>query len=65
MHNRSKIQKAIKSKSWQDYRKSLKGLSTNTKLVKLNEWISKNNYSANSLIQVENYKNALRRGGLL
>lgn len=63
MLNRKQIQIAIKSKKWQKYRLNLKGKTTKEKLKMLDRWLEQNNNSKNSKIQVENYINALKRGG--
>lgn len=61
----AEIHKAVKGKKWQDFRKSLKGLSTKTKLSKLSNWVSNHKGSPQAKLQASNYKNALRRGGQL
>lgn len=61
----AEVDKAVSNKDWQDFRKSLKGLSTSTKLQKLSQWVKKKNASKKAKLQVSNYKGALRRAGLL
>lgn len=59
------IDKAVSTNDWQKFRKSLKGLSTSTKLSKLSSWVKKKGGSKRAKLQVHNYKGALKRGGLL
>ena len=56
------IDPAIKDEKWQEFRKSLKGLSTDEKTDKLEQWL-KDHPGKKGEIQVINYWNALRRGG--
>jgi hypothetical protein len=60
---REQIQKAIKNEAWQDFRKGLKGLSTTSKLNKLSNYLKQQGNSPVAQVRVENYKNALKRGG--
>lgn len=60
-----KVQKTVDDPAWQNFRKSLKGLSTQTKLTKLSQWTKKKKGSPKAKLQVSNYKGALKRGGLL
>lgn len=59
------IDKVVSDKDWQSFRKKLKGLSTTTKLQKLSQWVRKKNNSKKAKLQADNYRGALRRGGLL
>ena len=66
------IQPAVYSENeaWQDFRQSLKGLSTQEKLIRLQMWLNTNGISSGYSrevvqIQVDNYILALRRGGQL
>jgi hypothetical protein len=59
------IDKAVSASDWQKFRKSLKGLSTSTKLQKLSNWVSKKHDSKKAKLQASNYRGALRRGGQL
>ena len=59
------INKAVKHTDWQKFRKSLKGLSTSSKLSRLSHWVSKKKGSKTAKLQADNYRNALRRGGQL
>lgn len=61
----AEVDKAVSNKDWQTFRKSLKGLSTPTKLQKLSQWVKKKGGSKKAELQVSNYKGALRRAGLL
>jgi hypothetical protein len=62
---RKEIQEAVADPEWQVFRLSLKGLSTERKLDKLDEWLQKHRGERRAQVQVENYENALRRGGFL
>lgn len=53
----------INDKKWQEFRKSLKGLSNVEKYKQLSKWLSSHNNSHRSKVQVTNYINALKRGG--
>jgi len=59
------IAKAVHHDDWQRFRKSLKGLSTSSKLSKLSHWVSKKGGTKTAKLQASNYRGALRRGGLL
>jgi hypothetical protein len=58
------IMNCVKYKNWQEFRESLKGLSTSVKLKKVKEWVKKKD-SKCAKIQATNYINALKRGGLV
>ncbi len=62
--NMNEILKCVKDPKWQAFRRSLKGLPTATKLRNLRRYKS-NNPGRCTDVQVENYLNALRRGGQL
>jgi len=53
---------AVKDEEWQEFRKSLKGLSNDEKIDKLEQWLQKHP-GRKGEVQVINYWNALRRGG--
>ncbi len=53
---------AIRDTEWQKFRKSLKGLSTEAKLRKLHTW-QQTHPGHKAKVQVQNYINALKRGG--
>ncbi len=53
----------IKNTEWQEFRKSLKGLSNEEKYKQLKKWLHDHNNSEQAKIQVTNYVNALKRGG--
>jgi hypothetical protein len=63
------IHAAIADPEWQKLRLSLKGQSTRDKLTKLEEWLSSitevdiRTSDLDRFIQVQNYLNALARGG--
>lgn len=58
-----KIQRAIKEPQWQRVRKSLKGKPTKTKLQRLGAYAATSKNPEKARIQVQNYINALKRGG--
>lgn len=66
---RQEIDEAIKDELWQETRLSMKGVSTPTKLRILENWRQANScddvLSRAASIQIDNYINALRRGGQL
>lgn len=62
IYNMKAILKAVNNSKWQIFRKSLKGLSTETKLIQLKNWIRTHNTEQDK-IRVTNYVNALKRGG--
>jgi hypothetical protein len=63
------IHEAVNDPEWQQFRLSLKGLSTKDKLNKLGEYlddvgsVGEDFESAKPYIRVQNYINALSRGG--
>ena len=60
---RKEILEAVKDKQWQAIRLSLLGTSLEHKFKVLSEWHSKGDRK--SLVQVANYVNTLKRGGLI
>ena len=60
---KEEIMDAIKDDKWQEFRRSLKGLSTEEKLDKLESWLESHPGSSKARVQVINYYNALKRGG--
>jgi len=64
--NPEQIQRAVDDREWQNFRLSLKGLTTREKLDKLKEYIPvgtpRNDVKC---VRVQNYLNALARGGLI
>jgi hypothetical protein len=57
---------AVANPVWQAFRKSLKGLPTEEKLDKLHDWLHNvGPTSRRKQVQVDNYINALKRGGQL
>lgn len=62
---KSEIEKAIKDEKWQAYRVRMKGLTTQEKLVRLELWYLRGIESRRVKVQVDNYINALLRGGQL
>lgn len=74
--NSRRIAEAVDNESWQEFRVSLKGLSTKTKLWKLEEYIKSNcgcahdgttkvDFDCDYCVRVDNYIKALCRGGQL
>ena len=64
-HSRQEILSAINDTHWQNLRLSLKGVPTEQKLIKLKLWLEEQQFTTRSRIQVDNYINALKRGGQL
>ena len=60
---------AVRNDAWQRFRRSLKGLSTEEKLDHLDSYLerrsSNGKVSRKDIIRVDNYINALLRGGQL
>jgi hypothetical protein len=61
----SDIKRYIPEKDWQIFRESLKGKTSQLKYVALEGWLQQQAYSWASCVQVTNYVNALKRGGLI
>ena len=61
---REEIQRAVGSREWQTFRRSLLGLSMNDKLRLLRDYAATHKTRVGQ-IQVQNYINALKRAGLL
>ena len=64
-YSRDQIQKAVADPEWQVIREELVGEPLRTKYARLLGWLAVNDYSERSKIQVSNYVNALKRGGLI
>lgn len=67
---RAEIREAIADEGWQRFRRSLKGLSTEDKLQQLEGYISRREMSRGKMtrieqVRIDNYINALLRGGQL
>ena len=62
---REEIQKAINNESWQNFRKSLKEHDTKEKLDLLKWWYGRAVDKNLAEVQIINYINALKRGGLI
>jgi hypothetical protein len=62
---RDEIITAINDPDWQAFRLRLLWLKTEQKLARLDEWLARQKNSRKAQVQVENYKNALRRAGQL
>ena len=63
--NKDDITAAINDDAWQAFRHSLKGESTQRKLERLDGWLQTHSDNLKAKVQVQNYINALRRGGQL
>lgn len=69
--SRGEIQKCVNNEEWQLFRQTLKGLPTHTKLQMLKDYLWEGTLSDDveemrkRRVRVENYLNALRRGGEL
>lgn len=59
------ILKYCQGVSWQALRRLLKGATLEEKFQKLKEWLSLHSNSRASQVQVTNYINALKRGGMI
>ena len=64
-HSPDKIRRCVAQENWQTFRKSLKGLPTEEKLTKLSGWLRSRRGGGCTKTQVDNYINALKRGGQL
>lgn len=64
-HSMAAIQQAVNDADWQNFRLTLKGRSTPEKLDMLFAHIQFNNVGHATSIRVDNYINALKRGGQL
>jgi hypothetical protein len=56
---------AVAHEPWQDFRRSLKGTTTEHKLAKLRWWLYHGHRDRKVRVQVHNYVGALKRGGQL
>jgi len=64
-YNIDQIQQAVADPKWQEYRTEAIGTSLESKYIALQDWLEDNNHSERAKIQVTNYVNALKRGGLV
>lgn len=62
---RADIQIAIEDERWQTFRMSMKGTPTEIKLDMLCTWFEESPKKKLAIIQIVNYYNALKRGGLV
>ena len=62
---KTKIKKAVAKPKWQSFRVSLKGKPTQTKIKRLKAYAATSKNPEQAQIQVQNYINALKRGGQL
>ena len=61
----AEIKLHIQDKEWQKTRMSLQGQSLDKKYRILKHWLATHNNSRAAQVQVANYVNALKRGGLI
>ena len=64
-YNAAQVQRAISESRWQEYRANMLGTSLRSKYIALKDWLEDSEYSDAAKIQVTNYVNALKRGGLI
>ena len=64
-YNIKTILQIVKNNDWQKIRKSMLKTSLEFKYKTLKQWLIYNDYSFDSKVQVTNYVNALKRGGLI
>lgn len=62
---RKEIADSVPEPEWQLLRVRLKGTSLEVKYELLRDWLEINNNSRTAQVQVTNYINALKRGGLV
>jgi hypothetical protein len=63
--SKKEIAEYVKENGWQILREYLKGKSLEDKYLRLFAWVYINKCSRASQVQVTNYVNALKRGGLI
>lgn len=61
----AEIADAVKDKVWQSFRRELKGMTTESKLYHLAAYMNREPSSRVRRVRVDNYINALLRGGQL
>lgn len=59
------IMDAVQDADWQDWRMALKGTSTEYKHGSLRQWLQRKGNTRRAQVQVTNYVNALKRGGIV
>lgn len=62
---KAEIMEAIPDRLWQDLRISMLGASLSVKYSYLENWLKIHQHSRRAQVQVTNYINALKRGGLI
>lgn len=62
---RSEITKYVTNPEWQKVRVSMLGASVDEKYETLKKWLHDNHNSRSAQVQVTNYINALKRGGVI
>jgi hypothetical protein len=65
MLTRAEIAEAVADPVWQAFRLTLLSRSTPEKLIRLRRWREAHPGCRRTEVQVENYLNALKRGGLV
>lgn len=61
----SQILNAVADPEWQLFRETLHGLSLESRHDKLVQWLEDHEHTMRARVQVANYINALKRGGML
>lgn len=64
-YSSGQILEAVNDQEWQKLRKKLKGLGTKDKIKELRRYRQERGDSEKIKIQITNYVNALKRGGLI
>ena len=62
---RNEITLYVKDAEWQDFRRRLLLTRLPVKYAALEEWLEEHSHNRASQVQVTNFVNALRRGGLI
>ncbi len=65
IYGQAEIQRAVKDGEWQDLRVSMKGTPLRKRFDLMKTHLSKKGYSRQARVQVTNYVNALKRGGMI
>lgn len=63
--NQDEIQESVQDSDWQTLRHLLKGTDLAWRYRCLKLWLQKHNHSRQAVVQVSNYVNALKRGGMI
>jgi hypothetical protein len=62
---REEINRYVKDPEWRSLRERLVSVVLVTKYATLQEWLREHDYNRKSQVQVSNYINALKRGGMI